>query len=725
MAIRRVPELTWRRARMLRQQTGLQRCRTRLRTTLSTSPAALSASPSSLSRTTPARSTTKVVGIARTPSRSAMAPPESRSTVRSNEFRARYLRTSPSSSSTLMATTRSASRPSSRWSRASSGSARAHGTHHVAQTSRTTTLPRSASRWSVVPSRRRPSTGPSGASRDGVACAQAVRMATNRARFIACARAASERPVVREREVRHRVLALDAVQGGHRGHLHDGAHEQRVGQARGGAGRGVEDLAAAVLVMAAIRAAVLARRPELRLERDQVTAGLAQGAPRPDGREQRVAVAKAARVGAVHAAGQIGEEGPRPRAVGVRRSEKLVPRAAAELQMLVGSVLAEAAVVGTRRQLERSGQRDDVSRFQPEPEDLRARRHRDVTQARRAVVADSSPVEVLLPEEPRHLSLQDEPRSQRILGAEEQTALAIALRIVPGTRLLAQVTGFHGDAEVFRAGPIQAQRAGGWITAAHGAGKYGSRQERQAKNGKHERTHCGTSTKAFAAAGLTKRSVLLRRAAAACRRRGRAVLGVAAGRLAATRDGVAQGGRAQVRPAGARAKRLPPPDPPCRCSFPEWGFRPPTRGHAYTKGTGTSRSRPGARSSSSRPVRSGSRAPRLTAGPPTARAALQQSGARAAGLAPCCAIGETFHRVPASAVPVFDEIRTARLSIRMPRNSTHSARRAQIAEHRSPFRFGTGAVPKEDGGVRSGTRSRRARSTSPARTTRRARSRAG
>src|SRR6266481_1615551 len=132
---------------------------------------------------------------------------------------------------------------------------------------------------------------------------------------------------------------------------------------------------------------------------------------------------------------------------------------------------------------------DDVSRFQPEPEDLRACGDRDVAQARRPVVADSSPVEVLLPDEPRRLSLHDESRSQRILGAEEQAALAIALRVVPGTRLLAQVTGLHGDAEVFRAGPIEAQRAGGWITAAHGTGKYGSRQERQAKDCEREHTH--------------------------------------------------------------------------------------------------------------------------------------------------------------------------------------------------------------------------------------------
>ena len=100
-----------------------------------------------------------------------------------------------------------------------------------------------------------------------------------------------------------------------------------------------------------------------------------------------------------------------------------------------------------------------MSRFQPDPEDLRARRYRDVTQARRPVVADSSPVEVLLPHEPRHLGLQDEPRSQRILGAEEQTALAIALRVLPGTRLLAQVTGLHGDAEVFRAGHVAFEEA--------------------------------------------------------------------------------------------------------------------------------------------------------------------------------------------------------------------------------------------------------------------------
>jgi len=88
----------------------------------------------------------------------------------------------------------------------------------------------------------------------------------------------------------------------------------------------------------------------------------------------------------------------------------------------------------------------------------------------------------------RTATVEEAPTDPFPSGAEEQTALAIALRVLPGTRLLAQVTGLHGDAEVFRAGPIEAQRAGGWITAAHGAGKHGSRQERQAKKGEHERT---------------------------------------------------------------------------------------------------------------------------------------------------------------------------------------------------------------------------------------------
>jgi len=100
---------------------------------------------------------------------------------------------------------------------------------------------------------------------------------------------------------------------------------------------------------------------------------------------------------------------------------------------------------------------------------------------------------VLVPDQ-NNDGLQDDPRSQGILGAEEQAALAIAFRAVPGTRLLAEVTGFQGNAEVFRAGPIEAQRAGSGIAAAHGAGKHGPRQEGQAKNGGQERAQGETST---------------------------------------------------------------------------------------------------------------------------------------------------------------------------------------------------------------------------------------
>src|SRR5256885_4674392 len=274
--------------------------------------------------------------------------------------------------------------------------------------------------------------------------------------------------IVRQRDVRHGVLALRSVQPGRRRPLDDAAHEQilshRVGEARGRVHAG----AAAVRIDAAVLGPVESGRADLRLEGSDEPAALQERPPRSGGGEERVAVVEAARVGRVEPSLDVGEQRPRTRSVRVGETDRLIPAAGAELGVLVRSVFSlDDAAVGAGRHLQRSEEREGVSGLDARAEQLEAGAHRGVAEALRGVV-DAKGAQLTLHRKVGNFGLQHEAVDRRVLRAQEDSILPLALGFDAGAGLLVQDAILQREPEAAAARAIEPEGRGGRIAAADG-----------------------------------------------------------------------------------------------------------------------------------------------------------------------------------------------------------------------------------------------------------------
>src|SRR5205823_7045413 len=232
--------------------------------------------------------------------------------------------------------------------------------------------------------------------------------------------------------------------------------------------------AAAIRIDAAVGEPIEPGGAQLRLERTDEAAALEEGAARAGGGEERVAVAEPARVGGVEPSLDVGEERPRTRPVRVGEADGLVPAARAELDVLVRGVLSlHHAGVRAGRHLQRAEQREDVARLDARAEQLEAGAERGVAEALRRVVVDAFGIQVAPPGEVAHLGLQDDAVERRVLRAQEDSILPLALGIVTGAGLLLQDAIFQREPEAAVARAIEPEGRGGRIAAADGTSKSG------------------------------------------------------------------------------------------------------------------------------------------------------------------------------------------------------------------------------------------------------------
>src|SRR5207248_6015317 len=196
--------------------------------------------------------------------------------------------------------------------------------------------------------------------------------------------------------------------------------------------------------------------------------------PRAGGGEERAAVAEPARVRRVEPPLDVGEQRPRTRPVRVGDADHLVPAAGAELDVLVRGVLSlDGAGVGAGRELQRPEERDDVARHDARAEELETGADGGVSEALRRVVVDAFGIEVALPGEVRNLGLHHEVVDGRVLRAQEDTILPLALGAVTGAGLLLEDAIFQHEPEAAVARAIEPEGRGGWIAAAERTRKSG------------------------------------------------------------------------------------------------------------------------------------------------------------------------------------------------------------------------------------------------------------
>src|SRR5256885_9901824 len=148
--------------------------------------------------------------------------------------------------------------------------------------------------------------------------------------------------------------------------------------------------------------------------------------------------------------------------------------------------------------LERAGDGDDVASLQADAEQLVACADGHVAETGGPVVAHPFGVEMVLEDEVGHLDLQHERSDGRVLGAKEQTILAIRFRVLVPTGFLGEVAVLDGQAKTSRARTVESQRARGGIATADGTGKNGGGDHRSdRKDGDEDdsaRAHDGSST---------------------------------------------------------------------------------------------------------------------------------------------------------------------------------------------------------------------------------------
>ncbi|TMA19433.1 MAG: hypothetical protein E6J85_12065 [Deltaproteobacteria bacterium] len=155
----------------------------------------------------------------------------------------------------------------------------------------------------------------------------------------------------------------------------------------------------------------------------------------------------------------------------IGNSREPVPAPGAQLDVLVRFLVGKMAGIGTRRRLDRAGQRHHVARVEADTKKLVPRPEGDVAESGGAVVAHPGRIEVVLEDEVRHLDLEHERTERRVLGAKEQAILALRFRLPARARLLGEVAILDGEAKAARARTVESQRARGRITTTDGAGE--------------------------------------------------------------------------------------------------------------------------------------------------------------------------------------------------------------------------------------------------------------
>ena len=114
-----------------------------------------------------------------------------------------------------------------------------------------------------------------------------------------------------------------------------------------------------------------------------------------------------------------------------------------------------------------------MARLDARAEQLEAGAERGVAEALRRVVVDAFGIQVALPGEVGHLGLQDDAVERRVLRAQEDSILPLALGIVTGAGLLLQDAIFQREPEAAVARAIEPEGRGGRIAAADGTSKSG------------------------------------------------------------------------------------------------------------------------------------------------------------------------------------------------------------------------------------------------------------